>query len=348
MRAVLCRAYGPADTLEVDTVPAPTAGPGEVIVAVHAAGVQFVDNRVVEGKSLLNTAKLDAHFGRPMTAGFPIIPGMEAAGIVEEVGEGVRAVKRGDRVLGTCLLGAFAEMARFHELEVCRIPDQMDMQAAAGFYSAYFTAYYSLIHRAGLKSGETVLVLGAGSGVGIACTEIAKAVGARVIAAASTEGKLAIAQAHGADAVVRYARGPLAMADQKELASAFKKATDGRGFEVIADLVGGDYAEPAMRTLALKGRYLSIGFSAGIPSIPMHVIFNKNGALLGIEPVADKRLPGEVPDVMRQLFEWYGEKKLRPQVTETFPLERAGQALGRLAARQAAGRVTLATGLTEP
>ena len=131
MRAVLCRAYGPADTLEVDTVPAPTAGPGEVIVAVHAAGVQFVDNRVVEGKSLLNTAKLDAHFGRPMTAGFPIIPGMEAAGIVAEVGEGVRAVKRGDRVLGTCLLGAFAEMARFHELEVCRIPDR-DGHAGGG------------------------------------------------------------------------------------------------------------------------------------------------------------------------------------------------------------------------
>ena len=127
MRAVLCRAYGPADGLEVDTVPAPTAGQGEVIVAVHAAGVQFVDNRVVEGKSLLNTAKLNVHLGRPAEAGFPIIPGMEAAGIVEEVGEGVRSVKRGDRVLGTCLLGAFAEKARFRELEVCRIPDQMDM-----------------------------------------------------------------------------------------------------------------------------------------------------------------------------------------------------------------------------
>jgi len=222
------------------------------------------------------------------------------------------------------------------------------MPSAAGFYSAYFTAYYSLILRAGLKSGETVLVLGAGSGVGIAVTEIAKAVGARVIAAASSAEKLAMAQAHGADEVVGYTRGPLAMADQKELASSFKKATNGHGFEVIADLVGGDYAEPAMRTLALKGRYLSIGFSAGIPSIPMHVIFNKNGAVLGIEPVADKRLPGEVPDVMQQLFEWYREKKLRPQVTETFPLERAGQALGRLAARQAAGRVTLVTGLKEP
>ncbi len=348
MRAVLCRAYGPADALEVDTVTAPTAGRGEVIVAVHAAGVQFVDNRVVEGKSLLNTTKLQSHLGHPVNAGFPIIPGMEAAGTVEEVGEGVRSVKRGDRVLGTCLLGAFAERARFREVEVCRIPDQMDMPSAAGFYSAYFTAYYSLISRAQLQRGETVLVLGAGSGVGIATTEVAKAVGARVIAAASSDEKLAMARSHGADAVLRYARGPLAVADQKELASAFKKAANGRGIEVIADLVGGDYAEPAMRTLELKGRYLSIGFSAGIPSIPMHVIFNKNGVLLGIEPVADKRLPGEVPDVMRQLFEWYGEKKLRPQVTETFPLERASVALGRLAARQAAGRVVLLTGLTEP
>jgi NADPH2:quinone reductase len=347
MRAVLCRAYGPADALEVGAVPVPIAGRGEVVVAIHAAGVQFVDNRVVEGKSLLNTAKLNEHLGRPAGAGFPIIPGMEAAGIVEEVGEGVRSVKRGDRVLGTCLLGAFAEKVCFHEREVCRIPDDMDMPAAAGFYSAYFTAYYTLINRARLQGGETVLVLGAGSGVGIATTEIAKAVDAHVIAAASSPEKLDMARAHGADATVRYSRGPLAMAEQKELASAFKKAANGRGIQVIADLIGGDYAEPAMRTLALKGRYLSIGFSAGIPSIPMHVIFNKNGALLGIEPVADKRLPGEVPDLMRQLFRWYGEKKLRPHVTETFPLEDAGLALGRLAARQAAGRVVLVTGLTE-
>jgi NADPH:quinone reductase len=347
MRAVLCRAYGPADALEVDTVPAPTAGPGEVVVAVHAAGVQFVDNRVIEGKSLLSTTKLGSHFSRPMNAGFPIIPGMEAAGIVEEVGEGVRSVKRGDRVLGTCLLGAFAEFARFHELEVCQMPDEMDMASAAGFYSGYFTAYYALVNRAGLQRGETVLVLGAGSGVGIAITEVAKATGARVVGAASSDEKLGLAEAHGADVVVKYPCGPLSLAEQKDLAAAFKKAVNGRGIEVIADLVGGDYAEPAMRALAVNGRYLSIGFSAGIPSIPMHVIFNKNGTLLGVEPVSDKRLPGEVPDLMRQLFTWYREKKLRPQVTETYPLESAGRALGRLASRQAAGRVVLMTGLTE-
>src|SRR5215469_2406682 len=143
MRAVLCTAWGSADLLKVDEVPAPRAGAGEVIVAVHACGVQFVDNRIVAGQSLLNTAKLDAHFGRSVKVTLPLVPGTEAAGVVEEIGAGVSSVKVGDRVLGTCLLGAFAEKVRFRELEVCRIPDEMDMQVAAGFYSAYFTAYYA-------------------------------------------------------------------------------------------------------------------------------------------------------------------------------------------------------------
>jgi NADPH:quinone reductase len=342
MRAVLCKAFGPANGLEVGEVPEPHAGPGEVVVAAEACGVQFVDNRIVEGQSLLNTGKLDGHFGRQIQISLPIVPGSEAAGIVREVGAGVKSVNVGDRVLGTCLLGGFAEKVRFHELEVCRIPDEMNMQAAAGFYSAYFTAYYALITRGKLQRGETLLILGAGSGVGLAMTEIGKAVGAEVIAAASSDAKLALARARGADACIHYAPGPLTTAEQKELAAEFKKTGGKRGIHVIADLVGGTYAEPAMRSMAFKGRYLSVGFAAGVPSIPMHVIFNKNGAILGIEPVADHRLPGENPEVMRTLFDWYRDKRLAPQVTEVYALEQAATALRRLADRQAAGRVVLA------
>ncbi len=184
-------------------------------------------------------------------------------------------------------------------------------------------------------------MLGAGSGVGLAAIEIAKTLGARVIAAASSDEKLALARQHGADAVVKYGSEPLSMAEQKALAGAFKSALPGHGPDVIADLVGGQYAEPAMRAMAFKGRFLSIGFSAGIPSIPMHVIFNKNGSIIGIEPVTDKRLPGELPEMMETLFGWYRDKRLRPLITERFPLAQAGTALRRLAERKASGRIVL-------
>jgi NADPH:quinone reductase len=341
MRAVLCREFGPATGLVVGDVAEPVAGDGEVLVEVAAGGVGFVDNRIVEGQSLLNTTKLNDHFGKQVQATLPIIPGNEAAGVVLKVGKGVTRVKPGDRVLGTCLLGGFAEKAVFNELEVWPVPDNMDMHTAAGFYTAYFTAYYALIKRAQLQAGETLLVLGAGSSVGIACIEIAKAVGARVIAAASTDVKIALATQRGADAAIRYGTGPLTMSEQKELSGAFKAAGGKGGINVVADLVGGTYAEPAMRAMAFKARFLSIGFSAGIPSIPMHVIFNKNGSIIGIEPVADHRLPGENPEMMQTLLRWFAEKRIQPPVTEAYPMEQAGVALRRLADRQAAGRVVI-------
>jgi NADPH2:quinone reductase len=341
MRAVVCREFGSIDDLEVADVSAPTAGPNEVVVATEACGVQFVDNRVIEGQSLLNTGKLDAHFGRSMKVTMPLTPGSEAAGVVKSVGPGVESVRPGDRVFGTCLFGAYAEQVLFHELEVARIPNDMPMTAAAGFYSAYFTAYYALIRRGRLAAGETVLVLGAGSGVGLAAIEIAKATDAIVIAAASSDTKLELARRHGADVAIEYPLGPLSGAEQRELASAFKAAAGKPGIAVVADLVGGTYAEPAMRSMAFKGRFLSIGFAAGVPSIPMHVIFNKNGALLGIEPVSEGRLPVEKPDIMQTQLRWIGEGTIRPEVAEVYPLEEAATALRRLAQRQAAGRIAL-------
>ena len=160
----------------------------------------------------------------------------------------------------------------------------MDFETAACFYVAYFTSYYSIIKRGQLQAGETLLVLGAASGVGLACIEIAKAVGARVIAAASTQSKLDLAKVHGADITLNYGLAPLTRDEQKALSKDFKSAAATQGIDMIADLVGGDYAQPAMRAMAFKARYLSIGFAAGVPSIPMHVIFNKNGSIIGIEP----------------------------------------------------------------
>ena len=341
MRAALCHEWGPADRLVVGEIETPKAGPGEVVMDVHACGVQFVDNRIVEGNSLLNTTKLNDHFGQDMRVTFPLVPGSEAAGTVVEVGEGVRDYKVGDRILGTCIVGAYAERAKFREAEISHIPASMDFETAACFYVANFTAYYSLITRGQLSEGETVLILGAGSGVGLAAIEIAKALGARVIAAASSEEKLNLAREHGADVLINYGIAPLSNDEQRALSAQFKQAGDKGGIQVVADLVGGDYAQPAMRAMAFKARYLSVGFSAGVPSIPMHVIFNKNGVIIGIEPVTDKRLPGETPDMMEQLFDWYEKGKIRPLITERYPLEHTGLALRRLAERKAAGRIVI-------
>jgi NADPH:quinone reductase len=341
MKAVLCHEFGPVETLTFGEIGAPSAGPGQVLIDVHACGVQFVDNRIIEGNSLLNTSQLNDHFGRDMRISFPLVPGSEAAGVVADVGEGVTRFKKGDRVLATSIVGCWAEQALFDEDEVALIPDNMGFDTAACFYVANFTAYYSVVERGALQAGETVLVLGAGSGVGLATIDIVKAMGGRVIAAASSAEKLALAKEHGADDVINYGIAPLGRDQQKALTAAFKKAGGSAGIQLIADLVGGDYAQPAMRAMAFKGRYLSVGFSAGVPSIPMSVIFNKNGCIIGIEPVTDKRLPGEKPDMMAQLYRWFEDGKIRPLITERYPPEKAVLALKKLAERKAAGRIIL-------
>jgi NADPH2:quinone reductase len=342
MRAVLCSQFGPIDNIAVGGIPPPQPEADEVLVAVEAASVQFVDIRVIGGKSLLNTSKLDEHFGRKVKVGLPLIPGTEAAGTVVAIGADVTGFAPGDRVLGTCLTGAWAEQAVFHHKEICRVPDEMSFDDAAAFYVLYFTAAYSLITRGGgLAPEDTVLVLGAGSGVGLAIIEVAKALGARVVAAASSEEKLAAAKSRGADVLVNYGATALDLTQQKALSAQFKQAAGQQGISVIADCVGGQYAEPAMRAMNFKGRFLSIGFSAGIPNIPMHVIFNKNGAIIGVEPVADKRLPGDIPELMQQLFGWYREGKLKPRIGGKYPLDQAVTALKLLEQRKAVGRILL-------
>lgn len=341
MRAVLCESFDGIDGLKVGEKPDPVPGPGEVVIDVRAATIQYVDIKVVEGKSLLNTNKLDHHFGRKINLELPLTPGTDAAGVISAVGEGVTAYKVGDRVLGTALFGAWAQKMRLREEELFPVPDGMDWLEAGAFYTLYFTASYALIRKGQVTADDTVLVLGAGSGAGLAAVEVAKTLGAHVVAAASTDEKLELARSRGADDLIRYPAGPLDLAAQKQLAADYKKAAGAREITVVADYVGGDYAEPAMRAMAFKARYLSVGFSAGVPSIPMHVIFNKNGSIIGVEPVADGRLPGENPELMARLFGWYAEGKLKPAITRTVPLESVQEGLNLLNDRKAVGRVML-------
>jgi NADPH2:quinone reductase len=347
MRAMLCHAFGPIDDISIDEIDPPECDDGEVVIAVAAASVQFVDIRIIEGKSLLNTSKLDAHFGRSVKVTLPLVPGCEAAGTVLRTGTNVTKVAPGDRVLASGLLGAWAEQAVFTEEEVAKVPPDMTMADAAAFYVLYYTAAYALLTRGRLTAADTVLVLGAGSGVGLATVEIAKAAGAKVIAAASSDAKLAAACERGADVLLDYGEGPLDLAAQKALSGAYRNAAGEGGITVVADLVGGDYAEPAMRAMEFKARFLTIGFSAGVPAIPMHVIFNKNAELIGVEPVADGRLPGQNPELLAQLFAWYGEGRLRPHIGATYRLEDAADALRLLQERRAIGRVLIDVSLSE-
>jgi NADPH:quinone reductase len=348
MRAVVCRSFGPAETLRVEEYPPPELGPGQVLVQVHAAGVNFTDLLAVEGRSQLARQ-------------LPMIPGAEASGVVLAVGAGVSRHHPGDRVLGCSTHGAFAEEALFAEDELARLPEDMDLRTAAVFYIAAMTARYALQDRARLAPGEILLVLGAGGGAGLAAVQVGKALGARVIAAASSREKCELALAHGADEVVRYPAGPLDLDAQKALTAELlahaarpkektqsigriKSVPTAAGYHVILDGVGGTYTEPALRALGWEGRYVSIGFAAGMARIALGPALFRNADILCIQPSADEhRLPGRNPRAMQTLFEWYREGKLSPCITHTLPLEHAAQALNLLRTRTATGRIVLTT-----
>jgi NADPH2:quinone reductase len=346
--AIVCRSFGAPETLRVEQCPRPIPGPGQVLVEVHAAGVNFTDLLAVEGRSQLKRR-------------LPMTPGVEAAGVVLAVGPGVTRRRPGERVLGCAISGAFAEEALFTEDELALIPEEMDMRAAATFYIASMTVRYALQERARLAPRETLLVLGAGGGAGLVGVAVGKALGAHVVAAASSDEKLSLARESGADAVVRYPRGPLELEEQKALTAQLLAHAGGReensqsigkisslhataGYDVILDGVGGTYTEPALRALGWEGRYVCIGFAAGVPRLPLGPTLFKNASVLGIQPSSDEhRLPGRNEHAMQTLFNWYREGKLRPRISRSLPLERAAQALGLIKDRLATGRIVLTT-----
>jgi len=322
VKAVLCKAYGPPESLVVEDVASPEPGPGDVVITVKAASVNFPDVLIIQNKYQVKPP-------------LPFSPGSEVAGIVKSVGEGVTQVAVGDKVLAIIGYGAFAEEVKTESRRVLPLPHGMDFASAAAFGLTYATSEHALTDRGALKAGETLLVLGAAGGVGIAAIEIGKALGARVIACASTRDKLAVCRAHGADETIDYAA--------EDLRERIKALTNGNGPDVVYDPVGGPYTELALRSIAWRGRLLVVGFAAGeIPKIPLNLTLLKGCAVVGVFwGEFTRREPERFAESMARLGRWYTEGRLKPHISETFPLERAADALTRMANREVKGKIVL-------
>ena len=325
MKAVVCKQHGPPESLVYEDLPSPKPGAGEVVISVKAASVNFPDVLIIQNKY---------QFKPPL----PFSPGSELAGVVKEVGSGVTAFRPGDRVMAFTTYGAFAEEVKTEAGRLLPLPEKMDFVTGAAFVLTYGTSDHALRDRAALKEGETLLVLGAAGGVGLSAIEIAKALGARVIACASSDEKLAVCRQHGADEGIDYA--------SEDLRERIKVLTEGRGIDVVYDAVGGPYSEPAFRSLAWRGRLLVVGFAAGdIPKLPLNLPLLKGASVVGVFwGDFARREPKAFAASMQQLGRWYAEGRLKPHVSQTLPLARAADAIKLLASRQAKGKVVVTMG----
>jgi NADPH2:quinone reductase len=325
MKAVLCKTHGLPETLVVEEVPTPVPGPKQVLISVKACGVNFPDILIIQ----------NLYQFKPE---LPFSPGGELTGVVAAVGEGVKHLQLGQNVLAFTGWGGFAEEVVVDAKQVFPLPPVIDLEIAAAFMMTYGTSYHALKDRAQIQPGETLLVLGAAGGVGLAAIELGKKLGAQVIAAASTAEKLAVCKEHGADMLVNYS--------ESNWREQIKTLTGGKGADVIYDPVGGDYAEPALRAIAWKGRYLVVGFAAGeIPKIPLNLILLKGCSVVGVffGDFAAREVQAGQMNAM-QLFTWLMQGELKPHISARYPLERAGEALRALMERQVTGKVILTTG----
>ncbi len=324
MRAVLCKEHGSPESLVVEDVPSPSPGPNGVVVEVRACGVNFPDTLIIQGKYQFQPD-------------LPFSPGGEVAGVVKEAGEMVHGFKPGDPVIAFTGWGGFAEEVLTDPSHLMPMPDGMDFATAASFVMTYGTSMHALADRADLQPGETLLVLGAAGGVGLAAVEIGKAMGARVIAAASDDGKLEFCRAHGADATVNY--------ETEDLKQRVKDMTAGDGADVVYDPVGGPYSEPALRATAWAGRYLVVGFASGeIPRIPLNLTLLKGCSVVGVFYGAfAARDPARNGANLKRLVGWFSDATLKPHIDATYPLERAAEALNEVLARRVRGKVVLVT-----
>ena len=327
MRALLCEQFGPAEKLVVREVPDLVPGEEEAVVRVCAAGVNFPDTLIIENRYQFKPE-------------LPFAPGGECAGVVESVGPRVPPhVVPGMRVIAFTTFGAFAEQVRVPAKNLIPMPDGMDFPVASAFTIAYATTYHALVDRAAMKAGETLLVLGASGGVGLAAVEIGKALGARVIAAASSPDKLAVCREHGADQTIDYER--------EDLRERVKELTSGKGADVVYDPVGGRFTELALRAAAWRGRVLVVGFAAGdIPKVPANLLLLKGAALVGVFwGDYARREPGRLMQDLQALFGWIRDGHLKPRIAATYPLERGAEAIAALAARKVSGKlvITMAT-----
>ncbi|MCJ7558710.1 MAG: NADPH:quinone oxidoreductase family protein [Gammaproteobacteria bacterium] len=322
MRAVVCHELGGPEKLLLQEIDSPSAGPGQVRLSVHAAAFNFLDTLIIRGQ----------YQDRPE---LPFVPGAEAAGRVLEVGEGVSHIRPGQAVIALCGTGAFAEEVVADAQRVIPIPENLPMPLAASIATAYGTSYYALKEQARLKPGETLLVLGAAGGVGLAAVALGKLMGARVIAAAGSDEKLAAAREAGAVDTINYRSG--------DLRGRIKELTSGKGVDVIYDPVGAEFAEPCVRSLAWGGRYLVVGFAGGaIPSLPLNLLLLKGASATGVFWGAwVQRNPVGAAASFRELLAWIAEERLKPVIRESYPLAQFEKGFLSLQNRKAVGKVVL-------
>ena len=324
MRAVLCRAWGAVEDLTIGEVPAPAPAPGEVLIEVKATAVNYADAIMVAGR----------YQTKPP---LPFSPGLETAGLVAACGEGVTRFRPGERVMAILPYGGLAEMAVAPEAETFAVPADMSFDEAGAFPVAYISSHVAIRWQGRLEPGETLLVLGAAGGVGLTAVEIGKAMGARVIAAASTPEKLEVARAHGADDVVNYA--------SEKLTDRVMDLTSGKGADVCFDPVGGDLFDAALSSLGWGGRILLIGFVAGVPQIPANRLLVKHRSALGSSLRYFRwHAPDKLQRSVEELLHWYGEGRLRPLISHRLPLERSVEAIRLLTDRTAHGKVVVVPG----
>ncbi len=330
MKAMLCTTFGPPELLRMGELPTPVPQHGQVLIEVRACGINFPDALMLENKY---------QFKPPM----PFAPGGEVSGLVKALGEGVTRFKIGDKVISSVNTGGMAEYVIAQDARVIHMPEGMDFDTAAGLILTYGTSHYALKDRAKLQPGETLVVLGAAGGVGLAAVELGNAMGARVIAGASSQEKVDLCLRHGAQEGFVYPAGSLTREQQKEFSDTIKKLTGGKGADVLYDPVGGDYAEPAIRAMNWEGRFLVVGFAAGeIPRIPLNLALLKGCDILGVfwggfytrDPERNRKNQEEIA-------RWVVEGKIKPHISARFPLERGGEAIRLLVDRKAQGKVVV-------
>lgn len=322
MKAIVCKEFGPVEKLSFEEVPEPAARKGHVVVKVHACGVNFPDGLLVQG---LYQMKPD----------FPFIPGSEVAGEIIEVGEGVDHLSVGSRVIALCMLGGYGEKVAVPATHVLPLPDPIPYQEAAALVTAHATAHHALKQRASIQPGETLVVTGAAGGTGLAAVQIGKALGAKVIAVCSTQEKLDVAKANGADILINYT--------EQDLKTAIKDATDGKGADVVYECVGGDTFHTCSRSMAWNGRLLVIGFAGGtIPEFPVNLALVKGYSVVGVFWGSfTQHQPKAFAANMQELLGWYLTGKVKVVIDEAIPLSEAKRALDKVMGREVKGKVAL-------
>ena len=329
MKAMMSVAPGGPETLKLTEMNTPEPGAGQVRVAVKAAGVNFPDTLIIR----------DLYQFKPPR---PFAPGGEIAGVIDAIGPNVDGFAVGDRVLTGSFCGGYATHFVTEANKILRFPDRMPFDEAAAFMMTYGTSHYALRDRANIQPGESLFILGAAGGVGAAAIELGKAFGAKVVAGVSSDEKAAFCNDLGADETLVYPSGELDRAAQKEISTHIKSLCGGEGANVVYDAVGGNYAEPSIRAMAWEGRYLVVGFPAGIPSIPLNLTLLKSCQIVGVFWGAfTMRDPKKNTEYIEELFSFYADGKIRPRITARFPLSEAGKALKLIEDRKATGKIIL-------